>query len=173
MRKVVLYIGVSLDGYIARRDGSIDWLDEANGEGDNGYSEFLKTIDTVIMGKKTYDHVLELTNHKYPYEGMKSFIYTRSESRTEGDLIFTKDKPEALIDQLKKEEGADIWMVGGAEILDDFMKKDLIDEYIITTVPVILGDGIPLFRPGNPETKLSYKRTVRFGDYVQSHYTRS
>lgn len=77
-RKIVCFIAESLDGYIATEDESLDWLFKVEGTGDNGYSEFIKTIDTVVMGRKTYDWVMDMEKGEYPYEGFKSYIYSRS-----------------------------------------------------------------------------------------------
>ncbi|WP_191556278.1 dihydrofolate reductase family protein [Metabacillus idriensis] len=169
-RKIVLFIAISLDGYIARLDGDISWLNEVQGVGDNGYSEFIESIDTVVMGKKTYDHVLLLTNNQYPYKGKTSYIFTRKESSTSSDLHFTMEDPAAFAEKLKSQHGRDIWLVGGSEILDSFMKKNLVDEYIITTAPIILGNGIPLFKTRNPEIKLKLKSSSKYGEFVQNHY---
>lgn len=169
-RKIVLFIAISIDGYIARPDGDISWLDEVQGEGDNGYSEFIQSVDTVVMGKKTYDDVLKLTNNQYPYEGKTSYIFTRKETSTNLNLVFTNENPAAFAEKLKSEEGSDIWLVGGADLLDSFMKEKLVDEYIITTAPIILGDGIPLFKANNPEIKLNLKSTRQYGEFVQYHY---
>ncbi|TDL80577.1 dihydrofolate reductase family protein [Peribacillus frigoritolerans] len=169
-RKIVLFIAISLDGYIARLDGDISWLDEVEGAGDNGYSEFIESIDTVVMGKKTYDHVLLLTNNQYPYEGKTSYIFTRKEISTSSDLHFTTEDPAALAEKLKLQQGRDIWLVGGSELLDGFMKKNLVDEYIITTAPIILGDGIPLFKTRNSKIKLRLKSSKKYGEFVQNHY---
>ncbi|MGG4487968.1 dihydrofolate reductase family protein [Metabacillus idriensis] len=169
-RKIVLFIAISLDGYIARLDGDISWLNEVQGAGDNGYSEFIESIDTVMMGKKTYDHVLLLTNNQYPYDGKTSYIFTRKEISTSPDLHFTMEDPAVLAEKLKSQHGRDIWLVGGSELLDSFMKKNLVDEYIITTAPIILGDGIPLFKTMNPEIKLKLKSSNEYGEFVQNHY---
>ena len=171
-RKIVLFIAISLDGYIARTDGDISWLDEVQGEGDNGYSEFIGSVDTVVMGKKTYDHVLVLTNNQYPYEGKTSYVFTRKETSTNSDIHFTNEDPVSLAGKLKSQQGKDIWLVGGAGLLDSFMKKKLVDEYIITTAPIILGDGIPLFKTNNPEIRLKLKSTRQFGEFVQNHYVK-
>lgn len=169
-RPLVLYIATSLDGYIARENGEIDWLYEAEGEGDNGYSEFYESIETVLMGNTTYEHTLELAD-QFPYLGKKCYVFSRSERQPNPHVTYiTGDIPE-FIKNLKEQEGSKIWIVGGAEILDVLLKSNLVDEFIITTVPTILGKGIPLFKKDNPELKLSLVGTKRYGQMVELHYT--
>ncbi|WP_088835408.1 dihydrofolate reductase family protein, partial [Paenibacillus tyrfis] len=152
-RPLVLYIATSLDGYIARENGEIDWLDEAEGEGDSGYSEFYETIDTVLMGNKTYEHTFELAD-QFPYPDKKCYVFSRSERQPNPHVTYiTGDIPE-FIEKLKEQDGSKIWIVGGAEILDVLLKSNLVDEFIITMMPTILGKGIPLFKKDNPELKL-------------------
>ncbi|MFD0717087.1 dihydrofolate reductase family protein [Paenibacillus sp. GCM10027626] len=169
-RPVVLYIATSLDGYIARENGDIDWLYEAEGEGDSGYSEFYETIDTVLMGNKTYEHTFELAD-QFPYPDKKCYVFSRSEHEPSPHVTFvTGDVPE-FFEDLKEQEGSKIWIVGGAEIFDVLLKSNLVDEFIITITPTILGNGIPLFKKDNPELKLFLVETKRFGQMVQLHYT--
>ncbi|MGG7057335.1 dihydrofolate reductase family protein [Clostridium nigeriense] len=172
-RKVILYIAVSLDNYIARENGEVDWLvgDGSNPNVDNGYEEFYKNIDTVIIGKSTYDQVLSWG--EYPYKGCKGYVYTRSKVESNEDVEFTCEDPKELIYRLKKQEGKDIWIVGGAEIVDIFLKDNLIDEFIIATIPTILGKGIPLFKENNKEIKLKLVESKIFDGIVQNHYVKN
>ncbi|MCB5954690.1 dihydrofolate reductase family protein [Enterococcus sp. CWB-B31] len=149
MRKVILYIATSLDGYIAETDGSIDFLTVETDapEEDNSYEELLERIDTVVLGRTTYDQVVnELSPEQYPYEDKTSYIITHHEKPENADLIFTAEQPDKLVERLKKEEGKDIWIVGGGQVITPLINCNLIDEYIVTTIPVILGQGIPLFQ---------------------------
>ena len=172
-RKVVLYIASSLDGYIARNDGSIDWL---GGEGndldsDYGYSEFYENIDTVIMGRKTYEQVVnELSPKVWPYEGKESYVITRKIFKSNNDIKFVNSNVNELIIELKKKGGKDIWIVGGSLLIDSLIRDGLIDEYIIFTMPIILGDGIPLFLKSSNEIKLSLKDSNNFDGVVMTHY---
>ncbi|KEQ22417.1 dihydrofolate reductase family protein [Paenibacillus tyrfis] len=169
-RPLVLYIATSLDGYIARENGEIDWLDDAEGEGDNGYSEFYETIDTVLMGNKTYEHTFELAD-QFPYPDKKCYVFSRSERQPNQHVTFVTGDVPVFIEKLKEQDGSKIWIVGGAEILDVLLKSNLVDEFIITMMPTILGKGIPLFKKDNPELKLSLAGTKRYGQMVQLHYT--
>lgn len=171
-RKVILYIATSLDNYIARENGEVDWLigDGSNPNMDNGYEEFYKTIDTVIIGKSTYDQVMGWG--EYPYKNCESYVYTRKETKDSEYVEFTNEDPKELISKLKEKPGKDIWIVGGADIVDLFLKQDLIDEFIIATIPTILGSGIPLFRENNGEIKLKLKESKIFDGIVQNHYVK-
>ncbi|MBU7314118.1 dihydrofolate reductase family protein [Paenibacillus oleatilyticus] len=168
-RPVVLYIAATLDGYIARENGEIDWLYEVEGEGDNGYSEFYQTIDTVLMGNKTYEHTFELAD-QFPYSDKKCYVFSRSEKELSPYVTFVTEDVPGFVEKLKEQEGSKIWIVGGAEILDVLLKRKLVDEFIIAFTPTILGKGKPLFKGDNPELKLSLTETKRFGQIVQHHY---
>lgn len=166
---VVLYIAATLDGYIARENGEIDWLYEVEGEGDNGYNEFYQTIDTVLMGNKTYEHTFELAD-QFPYPDKKCYVFSRSKREPSPHVTFVTEDVPGFIEKLKEQEGSKIWIVGGAEILDNLLKRELVDEFIITIIPTILGKGIPLFKEDNPELKLFLTETKRCGQMVQLHY---
>lgn len=168
-RPVVLYIAATLDGYIARENGEIDWLYEVEGEGDNGYSEFYHTIDTVLMGKNTYEHTFELAD-QFPYPDKRCYVFSRSEQEPSPHVTFVTEDVSGFIEKLKEQAGSKIWIVGGAEILDVLLKGKLVDEFIIAIIPTILGKGIPLFKEDNPELKLFLTGTKRFGQIVQLHY---
>ncbi|MBT2755426.1 dihydrofolate reductase [Mesobacillus foraminis] len=170
-RKVILYIAMSMDGYIARTNGDIDWLQEAErlGEGDNGYTDFYETVDTVIMGRNTYEHILSLVK-EYPYPDIKNYVFCRSEKKSHPFIEFINDDPNRFVQKLMKRKGKNIWLVGGAELVNSFLKENLVDEMIITVIPILLGEGIPLFKEGIPENLLSLKRTAKFGEFVQLQY---
>jgi dihydrofolate reductase len=168
-RKCILYIATSIDGFIADEFGGIKWIDEfGKGEGDNGYAEFLKTIDIVIMGRKTYDQVLTFGN--FPYGEMKCYIYSRAQKTIKDNIEFTNESVDLLIPRLKQQIGKDIWLIGGADLIDSFLKFDLIDVFIITLIPVILGKGIPLFSSDHPRIALTVKNVRILGDFVQYTY---
>ncbi|WP_195575171.1 dihydrofolate reductase family protein [Paenibacillus sp. 1001270B_150601_E10] len=168
-REVVLYIAASLDGYIARADDNLDWLTETESEGDAGYAEMYQSIDTVLMGKRTYDWLLEHTD-AFPYPDKKCYVFSTTEKGSTDHVEFVNEDVLAFTRKLKEEDGAKIWMVGGGGILDAFIKHHLIDEYIITVTPHILGAGIPLFKANNPEIHLFLKESRRYGQFVQMHY---
>lgn len=169
-RKVILYIAQSLDGYIASEDGDISWLFDIKGEGDNGFAQFYETTDALIMGKATFDHLMEMTNHQYPHSDRKSYVFTNNRNVQHESIDFVHEDVADFIKKLKNESGKDIWLVGGAKLLDAFMKENLVDEFIITTAPLILGNGISLFDKGLPNINLKLKSTKQYGEFVQNHY---
>ena len=145
-RKTVLYIGMSLDGFIADRDGGVDWMEAAaSGTGDDGYSAFLQTVDTIVIGHTTYCQIVTgLSRGKWPYDGLQAYVITHRNGGSDR-IRFTCQEPAALISRLKKESGKDIWICGGADIANQLISCDLIDQYRITVLPVLLGNGIRLF----------------------------
>ena len=145
-RKLVLFIAASLDGYIAEKDDSLDWLYKVEGEGDNGYSEFYETIDTVLMGRRTYDWILKNVTGDFPYKDKECYVFSRSLNKDNEDVEFVKDDVVHFTNTLKHQEGKNIWIVGGGELLHSFLKEKLIDELILTVAPTLIGNGIPLFK---------------------------
>jgi dihydrofolate reductase len=147
MRKVVLALGISIDGYIARPNGEVDYLFMPK---DYSMAPFFKTIDTSIMGRKTLEVSLKMGG---TFGGsMATYVFSRSKPPGERDgMMFTNKSPAALISQLRKRPGKNIWLMGGGELARDFLKADLVDELQIGIVPVLLGEGIPLFLPGFPQ----------------------
>lgn len=142
-RKLILYIASSLDGYIAGPDGEIDWLFT---DQDYGYPEFIKTIDTVFLGRKTYEEILQY-DLPYPYADIKSYVFTSQPDKfsSDHDITFTSENPAELWKSLHSKEGKNIWLVGGGELISPFVNQNLIDRYIIAVHPFILGKGIELF----------------------------
>lgn len=154
MRKVVLGLGISLDGYIARPNGDVDFLFMPR---DYSMAPFFATIDTAIMGRKTLDVGLKLSGGKSIQSyGLTCYVISRSQPAGERHgAIFTQQTPVALVNALRKKPGKDIWMMGGGELAREFLQADLIDEIHLGIVPVLLGEGIPLFPSGFPERKFS------------------
>jgi dihydrofolate reductase len=147
-RKVILGLGISLDGYIARPDGSVDFLFMPK---DYSMAPFFKTIDTAIMGRKTYDVAKAMGGGGYGGK-MRTYVMSRTLPAGEREgIIFTRDSPASLVAQLRKNKGQHIWMMGGGELAGGFLKADLIDELYLGIVPVLLGEGLPLFPSGFPQ----------------------
>ncbi|PTQ84898.1 dihydrofolate reductase [Trichococcus patagoniensis] len=153
-RNVKVYIAVSLDGYIAHSDGNIEWLDSvARSDEDYGYANFIETIDTVIMGRKTYDKVLSFGG-EFPHAGRECFVFSRTERGSDGQVHFYNGPVEDLLDQIRRKPGKDIFIDGGSEAIDLFREKGLIDSYTVSIIPILLGEGIPLFKESNKELPL-------------------
>ena len=164
MRKIILFIASSLDGYIARENGNIDWLPENTA---SGYDNFLKSVDTVIMGKTTYDQVLAFGD--YPYKDKKSFVFTRTDQDKDENAEFVSDVEKFVKDGFPG-TGENIWLVGGAQIIASFLNQGVVDEIIISVIPVILGNGIPLFKNIENETNLELIKTEKYDRLVDLHY---
>jgi dihydrofolate reductase len=148
MRHVVLGLGISLDGYIARPDGAVDFLFMPK---DYSMAEFFAAVDTVIMGRKTYEASLKMGG-VFAAPGWKTYVCSRSLTAGERDgLVFTRQTPTALVEEIREGKGKDIWLMGGGEIAREFLNADLVDELHIGVVPVLIGAGIPLFPPGFPQ----------------------
>ena len=164
MVRIRVYIAASLDGYIAKEDGSVDWLPQNS---ESSYDAFYKSIDTVIMGKTTYDQIL--TFGEYPYKDKKSFVFTKSSHTKDDHVKFLSDVAKFVRDEFP-DAGKNIWIVGGSKTINSFLKQGAVDEIILTVVPVILGRGIPLFQNSNDTNKLELVKTERFGQLVDLHY---
>lgn len=169
-RKLVLFIAESLDGYIATKNDSLDWLFKVEGEEDNGYTQFIESVDTVLFGRRTYDWVMEQEKGKYPYLDQTSYVFSRTPLEDTEDVKFIHQDIVNFTKNIKAEVGKDIWIVGGGELLYTFLKEKLVDELIITVAPVILGEGIPLFKAGDYRLDLTLLSTQTFNQFVQLHY---
>ncbi|MDB9511177.1 dihydrofolate reductase family protein [Kamptonema animale CS-326] len=159
MRKIRLFIASSLDGYIARASGDVDWLFT---DSDYGYDQFFAQIDTLIMGNKTYQQILGFG--EYPYKGKESFVFSNSLAGTKDNNVeFVGGNLEEFIHKLRNMNGGDIWLVGGGQTIHYFLKYGLIDELILSIHPIILGKGIPLIvNDPNLETALNLKDVIRY-----------
>ncbi|WP_129710554.1 dihydrofolate reductase family protein [Priestia megaterium] len=167
-KKIAVYIAASLDGYIARENGEIDWLESVEGEGDNGYEAFYQTCDAVIMGKATYDHVLKLTS-EFPYSDKKCYVFSRSVQGENQHVEFVNESVASFLNSLNQ-DNKKIWLVGGSDILADFLTAKRVDEFIISVIPVLLGGGIPLFKQGIPEMNLKFTHMKQYGQIAQLYY---
>lgn len=175
MRKVSLFIATSLDGYIAKPNDDLSFLKIVEKEGeDYGYSEFTENIDTLIIGRKTYDYVLkELGSSHYDNGKRDVYVITRTEKPNVGRTTFYTGNLTDLVKQLQSENGKNIYCDGGSEIINELLKNDLVDEFIISIVPVLLGNGTRLFKDGRPEQELQFvsAKTYETG-LIQLYYKR-
>jgi len=164
MTKTLVYIATSLDGFVAKENGSIDWLPESS---ESSYDAFYKSIDTVILGKTTYEQVL--TFGEYPYKDKKSFVFTRTSKNNDDNVEFVSDLAKFVKDGFPG-AGTNIWLVGGPKIIASFLKMGVVDEIITTVIPVLLGRGIPLFQNIENEIKLELVKTEKYDQLVDLHY---
>jgi len=171
MRKLSLYIATSIDGYIARPDGSVAWLEDIPNpdKSDFGYSDFIKTVDTTLMGGATYRQIL--TFGDWPYKDKRNFVFSRSTDLEHPYASFINEDVVAFTEELKSGKGKDIWLIGGAEINNLLLQNDLIDEIILSIAPVVLGDGIPLFASSTKQKPFELEKTNTYSNgMVQLKY---
>ncbi len=153
VRKVILGLGISLDGYIARRNGDIDFLIHPK---NYSMGPFFATVDAGIMGRKTLEDALRLSGGKLPKTTMKMYVMSRTKPPGERDgVIFTNESPEMLVARIRREPGKHIWLMGGGELAREFLRADLVDELYLGVVPVLIGEGIPLFPAGFPQREFA------------------
>ena len=175
MRNVILFIAMSLDGYIADREGKVGWL---SGQSDDGemidtYGEFAAQVDTVVMGWNTYDQIItELSPEEWVYKGMTCHVITHRDCPSTEMIRFTDEHPGSLIRDLRKQEGKDIWICGGAEIVRQLMAENLIDIYYISVIPVLLGSGIRLFGGNEEAIPLRLVKTLSYNGITELVYER-
>jgi dihydrofolate reductase len=171
-KKVILYIAASLDGYIARTDDDISWLDAYQSpDEDYGFADFMKTIGTAIMGARTYEQSLKFPERTI--SGIKSYVLTRRPlSRiADTDVEFYNGDLETLVAKINKESTKDIWLVGGGKAVASFLNAGLVDEALHFVVPVLLKRGIPLYSALGTEVKLTLVESIRYpSGIVKLHY---
>ncbi len=158
---------MSLDGFIATKDGSVKWLDQFNNSGeDMGYNDFIKPIDIVIMGDTTYQQILGF-DCDYPYKKQKGYVFSNKKTGKDENVTFVSGNIKKIVDKLE----GNIWLVGGANLANQFIKSNLIDEFILFTMPVLLGDGIKLFEEANKALPLRLTKTKSYKiGVVETHY---
>ncbi len=162
MRKIKLYIACSADGFIARPDGDISWLDAVAAPGeDYGYAAFYDTVDTIVLGRKTYDKVLSF-GIEFPHKNKTTYVITRTPRPNEGNIIFYTGDLTALIQQLKETGTKHVFIDGGAELVHALLSRKLIDEITLSHIPVLLGNGIRLFKEGFPQQQLKLTGVQHF-----------
>lgn len=175
MRKISLFIAMSLDGYIAKPNDDLSFLKMVEKEGeDYGYADFTSHIDTIVIGRKTYDYVVSEIGASHYDNGQRDiYVITRTDRPKVGRTIFYTGSLTSLVDHLKSGNGKNIYCDGGAEIINELLKHDLIDEFIISVIPVLLGNGTRLFKDGRPEQTLQFITAKTFDTGLsQLHYKR-
>lgn len=175
MRILSLFIAASLDGFIAKPNDDLSFLNRVEKKGeDYGYAAFTSTIDTIILGRRTYDWVLGKIGDSHYDNGERDvYVITRTARPAVGRTKFYTGDLAELVRELKGKSGKNIYCDGGAEVIDELLKNDLIDELIISVIPVLVGDGTRLFKNGRPEQDLELVNTKTFDTgLIQLHYRR-
>ena len=177
--KISVYIATSLDGFIARENGALDWLPGSDGPGgeeseadDYGFKAFMGSVDVLVMGRGTYETVLSFG--QWPYDNIRVIVLSRTLTRLSDQMPQTvklrSDSPAALVKDLAA-AGAKHLYIDGGKTIQSFLRAGLINEMIITRIPILIGSGIPLFGPLDEDIKLHHLETRSFATgFVQSRY---
>jgi len=171
MRNVVLYIAASIDGYIARKNGALDWLENLPNPDntDHGYLDFLSDVDAIVMGRKTYNELIGF-DIEWPYKGINSYIISSNTNLNilSPDTFLLNTDIEDFIKKLKLTGEKSIWLVGGGQLVSYFLNQNLIDKIILSVAPVILGEGIALFDSKTLETQWELENVEKFNTGIVS-----
>lgn len=170
-KKVILYIAMTLDGFIATKDDNIDFLKLAEKEGeDYGYLNFIKNVDTIIWGRKTYDKVLTFGGD-FPYSDKKVYVLSKLRQGYDPNVEYWNNDVKELISKIKNENTLNIYCDGGSELVGELLKNQLIEKMIITIIPHLLGSGIRLFKNDLPTQNIQLLQSNSFPNgVVQLHY---
>src|ERR1700686_4060367 len=175
-RKIIVYIAASADGFIARPDGSVDWLDRPRPKGNYGMGAFYKSIDTILWGRKTCDMALDFQKKGVAAAAfdtrVKNYVFTRSLRPSAAPGVgVVNEAIKAVATRLRAKKGKDIWMMGGAGIIASFLDEGEIDEFMIHVIPKFIGEGIPLIAPDRRTLPLKLVSCTKFTDgVVKLHY---
>jgi dihydrofolate reductase len=176
-RNIIVYITTSADGFIARTDGSIDWLDRPRPKGNYGMGAFYKSIDTILWGRKTCDMALDFQKKRMPGSAfdtnVKNYVFTSSltQSTAPAGVEFVNEPIKEFAGRLREQKGKDIWIMGGAGIIASFLDEGEIDEFMIHVIPKFIGEGIPLIAPDRRTVPLKLISCTKFTDgVVRLHY---
>jgi dihydrofolate reductase len=171
-RKIIVHIAMSVDGYIARTDGNLDWLTKRSSpKGFYGLPKFSRLIDAKILGRKTFDLSVKM-GASFSTDDVH-YVFSRQPppASIPPGVQFVTESIRAFAERLRKQAGKNIWMMGGGEIIGSFLDEGAIDQFIITVVPTFIGEGIPLMSPRHREVPLRLRSLQQFPDgVVQLHY---
>jgi|AntRauTorcE11897_2_1112592.scaffolds.fasta_scaffold00008_43 dihydrofolate reductase len=171
---ITLYIATSVDGYVADAEGGVDWLDafQTKPDGDEdveGFSEFFETVDCLVLGATTYEQVLSFG--EWPYGDTPTYVFTHRDFSPATEAVrFVNGEIADRVPELRRQYDH-VWVVGGAQLARSFFREREIDAIRLSLVPILLGDGIPLFSGGYDEQRLRLvETTTRDNGIVEHHY---
>lgn len=173
-RKIIVYIATSADGYIARLDGNVDWLNRPRTAGDYGWGDFFKSIDTVLWGKRTFDEAMARVKGSGFSKTMKTYVFTHNPPANSPykHAEFVNEPIKEFAGRLRATPGKDIWMMGGGGIIGSFLDAGELDEFMIHVIPTFIGEGIPLIQPRQLEVQLKLLSSTKYDDgVVRLHYS--
>jgi dihydrofolate reductase len=167
-RKIIVHVAISADGYIARPDGDVAWLDRPRPKGNYGYGEFFKTVDTILWGRKTYAKGIEMGMKGGGLgAGIKNYLFSRRPQESlETGFEWINEPIKTFAQRLRAQSGRDIWMMGGGGIIASFLDEGEIDEFSIHVIPIFIGAGIPLVQPRHRSIRLNLLSSKTFPDGV-------
>lgn len=177
MRKVILFIAMSLDGYLADSEGNVGWIDGHGNDEEmvDAYADFIADVDTVIMGFRTYYQVAtELSPDQWVYSGLDSYVVTHrnmfADCPFQEKIQFVNEEPCSLVKKLRQKAGKQIWICGGADLIRQLMREDLIDVYHISVIPTLLGKGLRLFGDTGREIPLKLVNAKTYNGITELLY---
>ena len=171
-RRIIVYIATSADGYIARPDGDVEWLNRRPRTVDYGMRAFYPTVDTILWGRKTYDWALNYYRQRGQTKGLfdatrANYVFSRKPtSRPAPGVEFVSTPIEAFAQGLRAKPGKHIWMMGGGGLIASFLDAGEIDEFDIHVIPVFIGEGIPLVSPRHRDVSLRLRSSRKYSDGV-------
>ena len=171
-RKIIVYVAMSADGYIARPDGDVEWLNRRPRTVDYGMRTFYATVDTILLGRKTYDLFLDWDKKKGRKGGMfdtklANYVFSRKPpKRVTPGIEFVAEPVKAFAQRLRGRPGKHIWMMGGGELIASFLDAGEIDEFDIHVIPTLIGEGIPLVAPRHRDVPLRLRSARKYPDGV-------
>jgi len=175
-RKIVAYLAVSADGYIARPDGDVEWLNRRPSTIDYGFTKFYASVDTVLLGRGTFDWAVRYMK-KHPGAPVfdtriTHYVFTRKPPRRGiPGVEFTSESPKVWARRLRAQSGKKVWMMGGGQLIASFLDAGAIDEFDLHVIPVLIGEGIPLIAPRHRDIELRLLATKKYADgVVRLHY---
>jgi dihydrofolate reductase len=172
LRKIIVYIATSADGYIARPDGDVEWLNRRPRTADYGMREFYPTIDTILWGRKTYDWLLDYYKGKGKKSAMfdsrvANYVFSRRPPRRPAPGVeFVSESVKRFAQRLRATPGKQIWMMGGGGLIASFLDAGEIDEFDLHVIPVLIGKGIPLIAPRHRDIELRLIAAKKYADGV-------
>ena len=170
-RRIIVHIAASADGYIARADGDLEWLTSRPApKGFYGMEAFMESIDTKLLGRKTYEESLRLGE---TFKSGRAIVFSRNAPPSDAPprVEFVNGAIGSFVSQLREQPGKNIWLMGGGELIASFLDEQAIDEFVISVVPIFIGDGIPLIARRHRNVPLDLQSVEQFEDgLVQLHY---
>jgi dihydrofolate reductase len=169
-RRIIYSVAASADGFISRSDGDVDWLEDPRSSGDHGMTEFWRSVDTVLMGRRTWDFGVSFGQPRFG--GKKNYVFTRSPSprrralakRSRVELVSGEEPVQEFARRLRREKGKDIWLVGGASLFASFLDAGEVDRIVVHVKPILIGEGVPLVEAARRTIPLRLVSSKKFPD---------